>query len=78
MLAGDGTHRVLPDERGRMAGRGAHLHPTVECLERAERRRVFAGALRVSGPVDLSVLRRHVEQHGARPTDAVGTTGGSS
>jgi predicted RNA-binding protein YlxR (DUF448 family) len=37
---------VVPDPAGRAPGRGAHLHPTAECLERALRRRAFARALR--------------------------------
>jgi predicted RNA-binding protein YlxR (DUF448 family) len=38
---------VTPDPRGRARGRGAHLHPTSDCLELALRRRAFARALRV-------------------------------
>ena len=44
---GDGLE-VVPDPRGRAPGRGAHLHPTPECLELALRRRAFARALRVA------------------------------
>jgi predicted RNA-binding protein YlxR (DUF448 family) len=37
---------VVPDPAGRAPGRGAHLHPTPECLELAVRRRAFPRALR--------------------------------
>ena len=40
---------VVPDPAGRAPGRGAHLHPTAECLELALRRRAFPRALRVPG-----------------------------
>ena len=47
----------VPDLDRRLPGRGAHLHPTQECLELAERRRAFPRALRVSGPLGLDLLR---------------------
>ena len=55
VVARDGV--VLPDQGGREPGRGAHLHPTPDCFELAERRRAFARALRVEGGLDLSLLR---------------------
>ncbi|MBA3233267.1 MAG: YlxR family protein [Propionibacteriales bacterium] len=54
---------VAPDETGRQPGRGAHLHPTPECLDQAERRRAFPRALRLEGPLDTSALRVWVEAH---------------
>ncbi|MBA3311002.1 MAG: YlxR family protein [Nocardioidaceae bacterium] len=63
-VAGGGTTRfAVPDERGRMAGRGAHLHPTSACLDLAERRRALPRALRLEGPLDLSGLRSWIESH---------------
>ncbi|HON73724.1 MAG: YlxR family protein [Candidatus Lutibacillus vidarii] len=47
-----GTASVVPDVRGRLPGRGAWLHPTLECLEHARRRRAFGRALRVQGATD--------------------------
>ena len=47
---------VLPDPASRAPGRGAHLHPTTECLELALRRRAFPRALRVEGALDSAVL----------------------
>jgi predicted RNA-binding protein YlxR (DUF448 family) len=44
-------------DRGRsMPGRGANLHPDTRCLTEALRRRAFARALRVEGPLDVSLL----------------------
>lgn len=50
------------DLRRRAAGRGAWLHPETSCLDKAERRRAFARALRVPGPLDTGTLRRDLEQ----------------
>ena len=50
------------DLRRRAAGRGAWLHPDLNCLDKAERRRAFARALRVPGPLDTSSLRSDLEQ----------------
>jgi predicted RNA-binding protein YlxR (DUF448 family) len=53
---------VIPDPRGRAPGRGAHLHPTPECLELAVRRRAFARALRVPGGLGSAKLEAHVQE----------------
>ncbi len=53
---------VIADPERRLPGRGANLHPDVECLAAAERRRAFTRALRVDGPLDLSVLRDAIGQ----------------
>ena len=52
---------LTPDPAGRALGRGAHLHHDLDCLELAVRRRAFARALRLPGPLDVSVLRGHLE-----------------
>ena len=59
------AHRLVPDPRGRLPGRGAHLHPTPECLALAERRRAFGRALRLEGALDVTPVREWVttEQH---------------
>jgi len=54
---------ILPDPRRRMAGRGAWVHPDQRCVELAVRRRAFARALRVSGPVDPAPVSAYVQQH---------------
>ena len=46
----------VPDPRGRLPGRGAHLHPRLDCLTLALRRRAFPRALRVPGPLDTESL----------------------
>src|ERR1700751_3968049 len=40
---------IVPDPQARQPGRGAYLHPSLACLELAQRRRVFPRALRVPG-----------------------------
>lgn len=57
--ADDDGAAVVPDPGGTAPGRGAHLHPTPECLTLAERRRAFARALRYEGggPLGLDKVR---------------------
>lgn len=52
--------QVVPDPRRRIPGRGAWLHPDPRCVELAERRRAYARALRVSGPVDPTPVGEYV------------------
>ena len=59
VTARDGV--CLPDPRSRQPGRGAHLHPTLACLDLAERRRAFPRALRVTGPLDTAGVRAWIE-----------------
>nr|WP_328698692.1 DUF448 domain-containing protein [Cellulomonas citrea] len=49
--------RLVLDTAARMPGRGAWVHPDLECLELAERRRAFGRALRSTGPLDTGALR---------------------
>ncbi|MBV9487044.1 MAG: YlxR family protein [Frankiaceae bacterium] len=58
VVAVDGA--LLPDHRGTSPGRGAHLHPTAECLELAVRRRAFPRALKAEGPLDPTSLSAYV------------------
>lgn len=71
MVAGAETHgqetswAVVPDPGGTAPGRGAHLHPTLECFELAERRRAFARALRHDagvrgGALSLAALEQYL------------------
>ncbi|MFI9429926.1 MULTISPECIES: YlxR family protein [Streptosporangium] len=53
---------IVPDLRRRLQGRGASLHPSLSCLELAERRRAFPRAFRVAGPLDPSRVRAHLEE----------------
>ncbi len=59
VTARDGT--CHPDPAAREPGRGAYVHPTLECLALAERRRVFPRALRVQGALDASAVRVWIE-----------------
>nr|WP_142003330.1 YlxR family protein [Amycolatopsis cihanbeyliensis] len=68
LVAEDG--RVVVDERRRLPGRGAWLHRDPECLSRAERRRAFSRALRVSGVLDAGGVRDHLERLAPGSTDA--------
>ncbi len=63
------TWDAVPDPRHRAAGRGAWLHPVPACLELAERRRAFARALRVPGPVDATAVREYLQQRQDRLGD---------
>ncbi|HVV09545.1 YlxR family protein [Amycolatopsis sp.] len=63
---------VVVDERRRLPGRGAWLHPEPECLTKAERRRAFPRALRVPGTLDAGAVRRFLQPR------AEGTVGGGS
>jgi predicted RNA-binding protein YlxR (DUF448 family) len=53
---------LVLDLRRRIGGRGAWIHPDPDCLTRAERRRAFARALRVPGPLDVAEVRRELER----------------
>ncbi|WP_427004103.1 YlxR family protein [Pseudarthrobacter sp. H2] len=64
---GSGSSAVLVDERRRMAGRGAWLHPSEKCLALAVKRRAFGRALNgATGTAD-------VERRLAAGTNAVDT-----
>ena len=62
---------VVIDTARRLPGRGAWLHPDPKCLDLAERRRAFARALRVPGPVDTRAVRERLEA--PRPAQTPGT-----
>jgi predicted RNA-binding protein YlxR (DUF448 family) len=52
---------VVVDARRRAPGRGAWIHPNLECMALAERRKAFGRALRLVKPVDLTAVRRYIE-----------------
>ena len=62
----DGQPVVRPDPNGRAPGRGAHLHPTTECLDQAVRRRAFTRALRVEVMVPNGLSDAPLREHLAR------------
>ncbi|CAN5265779.1 YlxR family protein [soil metagenome] len=53
---------VAPDPARRLPGRGAHLHPTPECLALALRRQAFSRALRAPGPLASGPVEEYVAQ----------------
>ena len=57
VVAGD---EVVPDPLARLPGRGAYLHPSPGCFERAQLRRAIARALRAPGPFGVDRLTRYL------------------
>ena len=55
-----GDMALVPDLRSALPGRGAWVHPDLACLDLAVRRRAFARALRVPGPLDEAAVRAHL------------------
>ncbi|HTP16169.1 MAG TPA: YlxR family protein, partial [Streptosporangiaceae bacterium] len=51
---------IIPDPAARMPGRGAYLHSSQECWERARRRRAFQRALRLREPLRDGGLAEHL------------------
>jgi predicted RNA-binding protein YlxR (DUF448 family) len=56
----DGIVTVVLDSDRTMPGRGAWLHPDLECLELARRRSAVARSLRLAGTVDLTGIAEQV------------------
>ena len=59
VAAGDG---IVPDPQAQQPGRGAYLHPSLECFEQAQRRRAFSRALRVPGSLDTASLASYLSR----------------
>src|SRR5580692_8444786 len=59
VVVGDG---IVPDLQARQPGRGAYLHPSLACLELAQRRRVFSRALRAPGSLDTAPMALYLSQ----------------
>ena len=64
VAAGDG---IVPDPQARQPGRGAYLHPSLSCLELAQRRRAFSRALRVPGAPNADQLAAYLSRAGTGP-----------
>ena len=60
---------LVPDPRGRLPGRGAHLHPDRACLALAERRRAFGRALRLDRMPDVSAVAAYIAEQDPDPTE---------
>jgi predicted RNA-binding protein YlxR (DUF448 family) len=59
----------VPDPRGTLPGRGAHVHPDTACLDLAVRRKAFPRAFRVQGPLEVAAVRAWVEQSKTSPSE---------
>ncbi|WP_149453931.1 RNase P modulator RnpM [Pasteuria penetrans] len=57
------ARKVYWDPTGKAPGRGAYVCPTLDCIDRAEKRRALERALRVSVPAAVyAELRSQVKQ----------------
>jgi uncharacterized protein len=64
VAAGD---EIVPDVASRLPGRGAYLHPRLACLERAQRRKAFARALRLSATLPAGKVAEYLRSGSANP-----------
>ena len=55
---------VVADASAVLPGRGAWLHPTLECYRLAVRRRAFTRALRIRGEVDTGNVENRLKANG--------------
>jgi uncharacterized protein len=53
---------IVADPAGRQPGRGAYMHPSPDCLERARRRRAIPRALRATVPLRDVELARYLAE----------------
>jgi hypothetical protein len=60
VVAVDGA--LVPDPQRRQPGRGAWVHPELDCLRLAERRRAFPRALRAAGALDIAPVQAFVTE----------------
>ncbi|MGO2658837.1 YlxR family protein [Mycetocola reblochoni] len=51
---------VVVDDSASMDGRGAWVHPSAECVEKAITRRAFGRALRIAGTADVQNLQNRL------------------
>ncbi|TFC27686.1 YlxR family protein [Cryobacterium sp. MDB1-18-2] len=51
---------LVVDQTATLPGRGAWLHPSIECFQDALRRRAFGRALRVTSPLDAKQLENRL------------------
>ncbi|MCI4657058.1 YlxR family protein [Cryobacterium zhongshanensis] len=51
---------LVVDHTATLPGRGAWLHPSIECFQDALRRRAFGRALRVTSPLDAKQLENRL------------------
>ena len=53
---------LVPDPQRRQPGRGAWVHPQLDCLRLAERRRAFPRALRAAGALDTAPVQAYLTE----------------
>ncbi|MHB1473223.1 MAG: YlxR family protein [Dermatophilaceae bacterium] len=70
---GEHVARVVADPRLRLPGRGAWLHPTLECLDLALRRKALGRALRVKARLELASVSAYIEAREQSVVIAVGS-----
>jgi predicted RNA-binding protein YlxR (DUF448 family) len=68
---GNGKYAVTVDTAGNLPGRGAWLHPNLQCVREAIRRRAFGRALRITGVPDTSAAVEHFSTLDASATEQV-------
>ncbi len=68
IVADPPTSSLVVDERAVMVGRGAWIHPTNECMDRAIARRAFGRALRSDAALDPAALGGIRERLAAQPS----------
>jgi uncharacterized protein len=59
--------QIVPDPQARLPGRGAYLHLSQKCFEQAGRRRAFARALRLPGPLATGALGGYLARRCGEP-----------
>ncbi|WP_081416162.1 YlxR family protein [Gryllotalpicola ginsengisoli] len=52
--------QVVVDESAALPGRGAWLHPTTQCMQKALQRKAFGRALRVPGVLDTQQIENRL------------------
>jgi uncharacterized protein len=58
VVARDGT--VVADPSATLSGRGAWVHPTSDCIDKAVARKAFGRALRIVGPFDTDPVQNWI------------------
>ncbi|WP_460806885.1 YlxR family protein [Nocardioides salsibiostraticola] len=71
----DGRPVVVADPVGARPGRGAHVHPTFECVDLAVSRKAFGRALRVGPAMPVAPLDEHLHH---APTEMAGVPTGQT
>ncbi|WP_084540960.1 YlxR family protein [Nocardioides alkalitolerans] len=56
-----GQPAVVPDPASTASGRGAHVHPTRECVDLAVRRKAFSRALRAGTGLPTGLVSAYVD-----------------